>query len=159
MGLIGALLPRQQRHQVCPSLDAMDGKYILKTQENYDGFLKAIGVPDDLAAKMLAAVPTVDVTSTPTSTTMVVTANGKTFTNTITYGQDSQSDIAGLKYTVNVNKTAAGHAGTIKLGDKSGTIEVKKTDDGYCQCITVGGVFVQENVQKMLGNSQDIPQD
>merc|ERR1712098_641944 len=102
-------------------LTTMDGKFILKSNENYDAFLKAVGVPDELAAKMVAAVPTVEVSTTATTSTMVVKAGDKTYTNTITYGQDSP------------------YSGSISLGGKTGTIEVKKTADGYCQCMTVGG--------------------
>merc|ERR1711862_552779 len=126
----------------------MDGKYTLKSNENYDAFLKAVGVPDELAAKMVAAVPTVEVSTTATTSTMVVKAGDKTYTNTITYGQDSPSDIAGLKYTVNVKLCPDGYSGSISLGGKTGTIEVKKTADGYCQCMTVGGVTCKRYYKK-----------
>ena len=64
---------------------------------------KFAGVPAELAAKMCAAVPTVDVTHSATGVTLVATAGDKTFPNAITFGQDSPSEIAGLTYTVSID--------------------------------------------------------
>merc|ERR1739838_610148 len=131
-----------------PQPITMDGKFILSKNENYDGFLKTVGVPAELAAKMCAAVPTVDVTHSATGVTRVATAGDKTFTSTITFGQDSPSEIAGLTYTINANKTGTGYAGSLKLGSHAGTVSLETTPDGLCQCMTVGGVTCKRQYQK-----------
>merc|ERR1711970_190613 len=141
-------------HQTPPGnlITTMDGTFVLSSNENYDAFLKAVGIPDELAAKMLAAKPTVEIKgSGGGGITMTIKAGDKSFTNTVTWGVDSPQELAGLKYTVNVKPLAdgSGHAGTIVTpGGKSGTIEVKKTADGYCQCITLGGVSCKRNYKK-----------
>merc|ERR1719154_521509 len=126
----------------------MDGKFILSQNENYDAFLATVGVPAELAAKMCAAKPTVEVTHSATGVTLVATAGDKTFTNTITFGQDSPSEIAGLTYTINVNKTATGYAGSTKLGSNAGTVTCDKSADGFVQCMTVGGVTCKRHYKK-----------
>merc|ERR1711872_52454 len=123
-----------------PNLGVMEGKFVLKSNENYDAFLKTIGVPADLAAKMVAAVPKLDVSRSGTGLTVKTTAGDKVFSNTIEYGKDSVVDVAGLKYTINVKETADGYSGTMVLGGKNGTVSVEKTADGSCQTMSIGGV-------------------
>merc|ERR1711862_2129 len=142
-----ACLPNEHYWNISQPI-TMDGKYILTSNENYDCFLKTVGVPDELAGKMCATKPCVEVTFCATGVTLVVTAGDKTFSNTLTFGQDSPSEIAGLKYTINVNKTATGYAGTMKLGNHTGTVSTEKTADGFVQCMTVGGVTCKRHYKK-----------
>lgn len=62
-----------------------------------------IGVPADTAARMSAAKPTNEVTKTDTGVTVKTTSGDKVFTNSVVFGQDSQTDIGGLKYIVSVH--------------------------------------------------------
>jgi len=127
----------------------MNGSYVLTGNENYEAFLKAINVPDDKAALMLAAVPTIDIEGTGNGAKMTIKANGKVFNNTVTWGQDSPNSLAGMDFTVNANKTADGYGGTITSpGGKQGTIEVKKTADGLCQIVTFNGVTAKRCYKK-----------
>merc|ERR1712212_16634 len=133
---------------VSPNLGIMEGNFVLKSNENYDAFLKTIGVPAELAAKMVAAVPKLEVSRTGSGLTLKTTAGDKVFSNTIEYGKDCVVDVAGLKYTINVNETATGYSGTMVMGGKSGTVSVEKTADGSCQTMNIGGVIVKRHYKK-----------
>jgi len=60
------------------------------------------GVPAELAAKMVAAKPTLEVNRADDSVTVKTFAGDKCFTNTITFGKDSLVDLSGFKYTVRI---------------------------------------------------------
>ena len=57
-------------------------------------------MPADIAARMCAAEPTLEVTKTDSGVTVKTTSGDKVFTNSVVYGQESATDIAGLKYIV-----------------------------------------------------------
>merc|ERR1712212_979293 len=133
---------------VSPNLGIMEGNFVLKSNENYDAFLKTIGVPAELAAKMVAAVPKLEVSRTGSGLTIKTTAGDKVFSNTIEYGKDCVVDVAGLKYTINVKETATGYSGTMVMGGKSGTVCVEKTADGSCQTMSIGGVVTKRHYKK-----------
>jgi len=127
----------------------MNGTYVLSNNENYDAFLKAIGIPDEKAALMLAAVPTVEIEGTGNGAKMTVKAGDKVFNNTVTWGQDSPQQLAGINFVVNASKTADGYGGSLTSpGGKKGTIEVKKTADGLCQIVTFNGVTAKRCYKK-----------
>jgi len=127
----------------------MNGTYVLSNNENYDAFLKAIGIPDEKAALMLAAVPTVEIEGTGNGAKMTVKAGDKVFNNTVTWGQDSPQQLAGINFVVNASKSADGYAGSLTSpGGKKGTIEVKKTADGLCQIVTFNGVTAKRSYKK-----------
>jgi len=127
----------------------MNGTYVLSNNENYDAFLKAIGIPDDKAALMLAAVPSIDIEGTGNGAKLTVKANGKVFNNTVVWGQDSPQSLAGMDFTVNASKSADGYGGKITSpAGKEGTIEVKKTADGLIQIVTFNGVTAKRTYKK-----------
>merc|ERR1712215_511588 len=123
-----------------PNSITMDGKYVLKSNENYDAFLIAAGIPADVAAVFSAAKPTLEVTKNSNGLTVKTIANDKTFTNTIVFGTESTNEIAGLQFQLNAKQTATGYAGTMSFGGKSGTVACDKTADGFCQPMTLAGV-------------------
>jgi len=127
----------------------MNGSYVLTNNENYDAFLKAIGVPDDKAALMLAAVPTIDIEGTGNGAKLTIKANGKVYNNTVTWGQESPQSLAGMDFTVNASKSADGYGGTLTSPKgKQGTIEVKKTADGLIQIVSFNGVTAKRSYKK-----------
>merc|ERR1712055_40448 len=127
---------------------SLDGKFVLQCNDNYDAWLKAVGVPDEIAAKMCAAKPCLEVCKTDSGMTVKTTSGDKVFTNTVDYGKDSLTDIAGLKYTLNVNQTSTGYNGTIKLGSKCGTFTAEACDSGFIQTVTVDGVTAKRTYKR-----------
>ena len=63
------------------------------------------GVPAELAAKMCAAKPKLEVTQNADGVTIKTFANDKVFSNTVVFGKDSPTDVAGVKYTVSIVKS------------------------------------------------------
>ncbi|XP_018022429.1 fatty acid-binding protein, liver [Hyalella azteca] len=119
---------------------SVTGTFVLSSNENYEAWLQAAGIPADTATRLAAAKPTLEVTKGDNTVTVKTTSGDKVFSNTVTYGQDSEADIAGLKYFVNAEPTSNGYKGTIKLGSKTGTISVENNATGFVQTTTIEGV-------------------
>merc|ERR1711970_876090 len=123
-----------------PNSITMDGKYVLKSNENYDAFLIAAGIPADVAAVFSAAKPTLEVTKNSNGLTVKTIAN--------VFGTESTNEIAGLQFQLNAKATATGYAGTMTFGGKSGTVACDKTADGFCQTMTLAGVTRKKHYTK-----------
>nr|XP_053651725.1 uncharacterized protein LOC128701830 [Cherax quadricarinatus] len=110
------------------------GTYVHSSNELYSEWLTALGVPPDSAAKLTAAKPTLEVSQSGDQVVVKTTAGDKNFTNIITPGQDSKTELAGgLKYTVNLTKSGSSLEGKWMMGDKNGKVSVTFTNAGITQ--------------------------
>ncbi|KAF2365529.1 Calycin [Trinorchestia longiramus] len=126
----------------------LTGKFVHVSNDNYEPWLISIGIPAEAAAKYNAAKPHLEVTKSETGIVVKTTAGDKVFSNSVVFGQDSEIDIAGLKYTVNVQAVETGFNGTVKFGGKSGTFTIEKTSNGFVQTVVIDGVTAKRTYNK-----------
>ncbi|KAG8438766.1 hypothetical protein GDO86_005094 [Hymenochirus boettgeri] len=78
------------------------GKYEVDTQENYEAFMKLIGIPDDTIAKGKNFKFTTEVVQNGNEFTWSQIYPGHTMTNKFIIGQESEMEtMAGKKFKVN----------------------------------------------------------
>merc|ERR1739842_238409 len=80
---------------------AIAGTYLLDTNENYDAWLTAVGMPEENMKRMVAAKPTMEISVNGGELTVNTKAGDKSFSNTITSGKESKATLpGGVEYTV-----------------------------------------------------------
>ncbi|XP_050730358.1 fatty acid-binding protein, liver-like [Eriocheir sinensis] len=120
---------------------SITGKYVLSGNEKYADWLSAVGIPADLAAKLEAAKPSLDVTQSGNDIVIKTTAGDKNFTNTITLGKESQATLpGGIEYTVKLTLSGTTLNGTWDFGGKTGTATVEFTADGVTQTMIYNNI-------------------
>ncbi|XP_018022432.1 uncharacterized protein LOC108678496 [Hyalella azteca] len=119
---------------------SLTGHYTHSSDENLDAMLKAAGMSDCMCSKMSSSKPSMEIKETGTGATIKYTCGSNTYTNNITYGEDSSVDVGGMKYTVNASKTPYGYEGTMTMGDKTGTTSVEIDGDTLTKTMTLEGV-------------------
>ncbi|XP_053321662.1 gastrotropin-like [Spea bombifrons] len=79
------------------------GKYELENQENYDAFMKLIGIPDDTIEKGRDFKFTTEVVQNGNDFTWSQIYPGRTMTNKFTVGQESEMEtMSGKKFKATV---------------------------------------------------------
>merc|ERR1711881_44999 len=83
--------------------DAFCGKFVIDRRENYDGFMKGVGIPDEFIEKGRDAKVETQITKNGDSYTITRVRPAGTSSNTLTLGQESELDtIKGDKIKVTV---------------------------------------------------------
>uniref|UniRef100_A0A8C5QK01 Liver-type fatty acid-binding protein n=1 Tax=Leptobrachium leishanense TaxID=445787 RepID=A0A8C5QK01_9ANUR len=78
---------------------SFSGKYLLESQENYDAFMKLIGIPDDTIEKGRNFKFTTEVVQDGNTFTWSQIYPGHTMTNKFTIGQESEmATMSGKKF-------------------------------------------------------------
>ncbi|KAF2365531.1 Calycin [Trinorchestia longiramus] len=119
---------------------SLAGTYILSSNENFEAWLKAAGGSDEQVSKAMKVKLTLVIADTASGITVTTKAGDKEFTNTITYGQESAMEVGGVKYTMNVSKTASGYEGTISAKDKTGKVSCSVSGSTLTRTFTLGDV-------------------
>merc|ERR1712002_815842 len=84
-------------------VDAFVGKFVVESRENYDGFMKGVGVPDEYIEKGRDAKVTTEIAQNGDSFVITRIRPAGTTSNTLTLGQESELDtIKGDKIKVTV---------------------------------------------------------
>merc|ERR1712141_509276 len=79
------------------------GKFLIERRENYDGFMKGVGVPDEYIEKGRDAKVTTEIAQNGDSFIITRIRPAGTTSNTLTLGQESELDtIKGDKIKVTV---------------------------------------------------------
>ncbi|XP_051806992.1 fatty acid-binding protein, liver-type-like [Acanthochromis polyacanthus] len=71
---------------------SFSGKYQLESQENFEPFMKAIGLPDDLIQKGKDLKSISEIEQDGDNFKVTVTTGGKVIVNTFTIGQETELD-------------------------------------------------------------------
>ncbi|XP_018010287.1 fatty acid-binding protein, liver-type [Hyalella azteca] len=119
---------------------SLSGSYTHCRDENFEEFLKAAGVNDSMIRKMCPSTPTLEMQETTSGVTITYGHGGDTYTNVVTYGQESLVDVAGFKYYVKASKTPNGYEGTYRLENKTGTSSAELIGDTLTRTMTLDGV-------------------
>ncbi|KAF2365530.1 Calycin [Trinorchestia longiramus] len=127
---------------------SLSGTFVHASSNNLDAWLKAAGASDAVISKAMAAKPTLVITDTGSGLTINSKSADKEFTNTITYGQESPMEIAGIEYTMNVSKTASGYAGTISGKGKTGSTTCELSGSTLTRSYTLGDVAASHTYTK-----------
>ncbi|XP_074493550.1 fatty acid-binding protein, liver-type-like [Sebastes fasciatus] len=70
------------------------GKYQLESQENFEAFMKAVGLPDDLIQKGKDLKSISEIEETGNNFKVTVTTGTKVIVNTFTIGQEAEMETA-----------------------------------------------------------------
>uniref|UniRef100_A0A2P2IE43 Fatty acid binding protein 10 n=1 Tax=Hirondellea gigas TaxID=1518452 RepID=A0A2P2IE43_9CRUS len=125
------------------------GKYVFESNENYSEWLTGVGIPADVAAKMAAAKPTLEVSQSCNDVSIKTVAGDKNFTNTITLGKDSKTTLpGGIEYTVNMTLSGTTLKGTYNFLGKSGEASVEISAAGLVQKMTLGDVTAKRTYKR-----------
>jgi len=128
----------------------VEGKFVLSKNENYDAYLKHIGIPDELAAKLIPSVPTLENKFLDEDVLIIrTTAGPKRYTNVVNFGQDSYANVATLLYKLNVKETDSGYSGTMALGGMTGVATTEETEEGFVQIINLDNVTAKRYFKRV----------
>merc|ERR1712002_1411906 len=118
-------------------VDAFVGKFVVESRENYDGFMKGVGVPDEYIEKGRDAKVTTEIAQNGDSFVITRIRPAGTTSNTLTLGQESELDtIKGDKIKVTVTfadgkLTAKGDQYTMEMSLEGGNLKEALTVKGH----------------------------
>merc|ERR1711915_103970 len=113
------------------------GKFLIEKRENYDGFMKGVGVPDEYIEKGRDAKVTTEIAQNGDSFVITRIRPAGTTSNTLTLGQESELDtIKGDKIKVTVTfadgkLTAKGDQYTMEMSLEGGSLKESLTVKGH----------------------------
>merc|ERR1712168_1686091 len=82
-------------------VDAFVGKFVVESRDNYDGFMKGVGVPDEYIEKGRSVNVVTEISKSGDNIIMARVRAYKTVTNTLTFGKDCElENIKGEKVMV-----------------------------------------------------------
>merc|ERR1712025_1530451 len=116
---------------------AFVGKFLIEKRENYDGFMKGVGVPDEYIEKGRDAKVTTEIAQNGDSFVITRIRPAGTTSNTLTLGQESELDtIKGDKIKVTVTfadgkLTAKGEQYTMEMSLEGGNLKEALTVKGH----------------------------
>ncbi|KAG5271990.1 hypothetical protein AALO_G00160430 [Alosa alosa] len=125
---------------------AFAGKYQLESQENFEPFMKAIGLPDDLIEKGKDIKSISEIEQSGNNFKVTVTTGTKVLVNSFTVGQESELEtLTGekIKTVVNLN----GNKLTVSLKSIESVTEV--CGDTITNTMTLGPI-VYKRVSKRI---------
>merc|ERR1712142_1101503 len=117
--------------------DAFVGKFIIDRRENYDGFMKGVGVPDEYIEKGRDAKVTTEIAQNGDSFVITRIRPAGTTSNTLTLGKESELDtIKGDKIKVTVTfaggvLTAKGEKYEMVMSLKGNSLKESLTVNGH----------------------------
>uniref|UniRef100_A0A8C4QXH3 Fatty acid binding protein 6, ileal (gastrotropin) n=1 Tax=Eptatretus burgeri TaxID=7764 RepID=A0A8C4QXH3_EPTBU len=113
---------------------ALVGKWELESQNNFEAFMRKMGVEEEKIAKAKTEKQSVEITSSGDTFTITVHNPAKTFSNTITVGQENEIELANGQKAKGMI-TAEGGKLITKMAKMSRTSEVvggKLIDVSHC---------------------------
>ncbi|XP_012669790.2 fatty acid binding protein 1-A, liver [Clupea harengus] len=125
---------------------AFAGKYQLESQENFEPFMKAIGLPDELIQKGKDIKSVSEIEQNGDHFKVTVTTGTKVMVNTFTIGQECELEtLTGekVKTVVHLN----GNKLTVSLKSIESVTEV--SGDSICNTMTLGPI-VYKRVSKRI---------
>ncbi|KAK1159314.1 gastrotropin-like [Acipenser oxyrinchus oxyrinchus] len=125
---------------------AFNGKYEIESQENYDEFLKKIGIPDDIIEKGRNFKIVTEVIQNGNEFTWSQVYPQKTMTNKFVIDQESEMEtMAGKKFKATV--TLEGGKITVRFPNYQHTAEI--SGDKLVECSTSGGVTMKRTSKRI----------
>merc|ERR1712142_90735 len=140
---------RQQQSDSCSGITntklttimSIAGTYLLDSNDNYDKWLTAVGMPEENMKRMVAAKPTLEITVSGDEITVNTKAGDKSFSNTITNGKESKATLpGGVEYSITLTASGDTAKGTFNFLGKPGTVVCAFTDAGFTQTVNASGV-------------------
>nr|XP_003420466.1 fatty acid-binding protein, liver [Loxodonta africana] len=117
---------------------SFSGKYQLQSQENFESFVKAIGLPDDLIQKGKDIKGVTEIVQNGKHFKFTITTGSKVIQNEFTLGEESELDsITGEKVKTVVNLEGNNKLVTTFKGIKSVT---ELNGDTLTSILTVGDI-------------------
>ncbi|XP_008334230.1 fatty acid-binding protein, liver-type [Cynoglossus semilaevis] len=126
---------------------SFSGKYQLETQENFEPFMKAIGLPDDLIQKGKDIKSVSEIEETGDSFKVTVTTGTNVLVNTFTIGQEAELEtITGEKIKAVVHR----EGNKLKVSLK-GIESVTELVDGntIVNTMTLGNIVYKRTSKRM----------
>ncbi|XP_047446767.1 fatty acid-binding protein, liver-type-like [Mugil cephalus] len=131
----------------CPATMSFTGKYQLETQENFEPFMKAMGVPDDLIQKGKDLKSISEIEENGNNFKVTVTTGSKVLVNTFTIGQEAElENVTGEKI-----KTVVQREGNKLKFSMKGIESVTELVDGntIVNTMTLGGIVYKRTSKRM----------
>ncbi|XP_032372665.1 fatty acid-binding protein, liver-type [Etheostoma spectabile] len=133
-----------------PSLSAVmsfSGKYQLDSQENFEPFMKAIGLPDELIQKGKDIKSISEIEETGASFKVTVTTGSKVLVNTFTIGQEAELEtVTGEKVKAVVQRD--GNKLKVSLKGIESVTELVDSNT-IVNTMTVGGIVYKRTSKRM----------
>ncbi|AWP07333.1 putative fatty acid-binding protein liver [Scophthalmus maximus] len=126
---------------------SFSGKYQLETQENFEPFMKAIGLPDDLIQKGKDIKSISEIEETGDNFKVTVTTGTKVLVNIFTIGQEAELEtVTGEKVKAVVER----EGNKLKVCLK-GIVSVTELVDGntIVNTMTLGGIVYKRTSKRM----------
>ncbi|KAF7200535.1 fatty acid-binding protein, liver-type [Nothobranchius furzeri] len=126
---------------------SFSGKYQLESQENFEPFMKAIGLPDDLIQKGKDIKSISEIVENGDNFTVTITTGSKVMTNTFTIGQEAELEMmTGEK----VKGVVARDGNKLKVTLKGIESVTELVDqDTIVNTMTVGGLVYKRTSKRM----------
>merc|ERR1712243_82933 len=125
------------------------GTYVLESNDNYDAWLTAVGMPEENRKRMVGAKPTIKLSVAGDQITVETSAGDKSFSNTITSGKESKATLpGGVDYTVCLTASGSEVKGTFNFLGKPGNAECVFTAAGFTQTVTAAGVTAKRTYKR-----------
>ncbi|XP_059193347.1 fatty acid-binding protein, liver-type-like isoform X1 [Centropristis striata] len=148
--LVFESIKQAAHHITLPSLSAtmsFSGKYQLESQENFEPFMKAIGLPDDLIQKGKDIKSISEIEETGDSFKVTVTTGSKVLVNSFVVGQEADLEtLTGEKVKAVVKR----EGNKLKVSLK-GIESVTELVDGntIVNTMTLGGIVYKRTSKRM----------
>ncbi|XP_029295977.1 fatty acid-binding protein, liver-type-like [Cottoperca gobio] len=126
---------------------SFNGKYQLESQENFESFMKAIGLPDELIQKGKDIKSISEIEETGDNFKVTVTTGSKVLVNTFTIGKEAELEtVTGEKVKAVVQRD--GNTLTVSL---KGIQSVTELVDGntLVNTMTLGGIVYKRTNKRM----------
>ncbi|CAL4224894.1 unnamed protein product [Meganyctiphanes norvegica] len=129
----------------------VSGKYELDSQENFEKWLMAIGIPAEKATQMGQSKTVVEIKLEGTQLTMVYPAkpHRPEIKNVITLGQASEVTTPMGKNTVNIRQDGNNMKGTVEAGGKTMKSTFAFTATGFVDTVTLGDITATRRYKRI----------
>ncbi|XP_060927295.1 fatty acid-binding protein, liver-type-like [Limanda limanda] len=124
------------------------GKYLLDSQENFEPFMKAIGLPDDLIQKGKDIKSISEIEETGDDFKVTVTTGSKVLVNTFTIGKEAELEsVTGEKIKAVVQREGSNKLKVSLKGIESVTELVDANT--IVNTMTLGGIVYKRTSKRM----------
>ncbi|XP_061674299.1 fatty acid-binding protein, liver-type-like [Syngnathoides biaculeatus] len=125
---------------------SFSGKYQLESQENFEPFMKAIGLPDELIQKGKDVKSVSEIEENGNDFKVTVTTGTKVLVNSFTIGQEAELEtITGEKVKAVVQR----EGNTLKVSLKGIESVTRLEGDTIVNTMTIGGIVYKRTSKRI----------
>merc|ERR1712142_462502 len=131
----------QHQTPIFITMTGITGTYLHESNDNYEAWLTAMGMPEEQRTLMMASKPTMEMALNGDQVTANIKSGDQSISNVLTSGKESSATLpGGIEIKVVLTATENTLKGTFDIMGKKGEADCVFNAEGFTQTVTSEGV-------------------